>query len=159
MLRRQFLAIAGLGAFIPLVAPSRAEAHDPPPSEVVTGYLGAWNSHDVEATTAFFADDIVYFDAAVGSALEGRAAARRGVVENFMNAAPDCRWVMTATPFVLGEQVSFWWRFSGTNTGAWADGTPASGRGFDFSGRSFAEIRRGLIHYQADYYDATDLYR
>lgn len=158
MHRRQFFALAGCGT-LALGFGTTARSDERSAAGVIERYLAAWNLHDSQQVAMFLDKDVFYFDASVGTLLYGRQAAIDGIVENFMNAAPDCRWELTSPPFAQGEQVSFWWNFSGTNTGAWADGTPPTGRSFAFSGRSFAKICNDRICYQADYYDASELYR
>ena len=56
---------------------------------VVDGYLAAWNAHDSAAAAEFFADGVVYYDASVGTPVEGRDAAKTQVIDAFLNAAPD----------------------------------------------------------------------
>lgn len=126
---------------------------------VVTGYLAAWNAHDGAAAADFFADNGTYYDASVGTPVEGREAAKTQVIDAFLNAAPDAVWQMDGDPIVSGDAVAFEWTFSGTNTGAWADGTEATGKSFSFHGASVFRIEGGKIAHQADYYDALGFYK
>ena len=66
---------------------------------------------------------------------------------------------MKGTPVVQDGRVAFEWDFSGTNTGAWADGSPASGKPFSFPGASVFEVKDGKIVSQSDYYDALGFYK
>ena len=127
--------------------------------EVVAGYLAAWNAHDAAAAAGFFADDVVYYDASVGTPLTGKEAAKTGVIDNFLTAAPDASWKMQGEPVVEGDRVSFEWEFSGTNTGPWGDGTAATGKPFTFTGASMFTVRDGRITAQSDYYDALGFYK
>jgi len=86
-------------------------------------------------------------------------AAKTGVIDNFLKAVPDAVWTMKGKPVVDGDRVSFEWEFSGTNTGAWGDGTAATGKKFSFTGASMFSIKDGKIATQSDYYDALGFYK
>ena len=126
---------------------------------MVAGYLAAWNAHDSAAAAEFFAEDVVYYDASVGTPLTGKEAAKSGVIDNFLTAAPDASWKMRGEPVVEGDRVSFEWEFSGTNTGPWGDGTAATGKPFAFTGASMFTVKDGKITSQSDYYDALGFYK
>ena len=81
------------------------------------------------------------------------------MIDNFLTAAPDASWKMRGEPVVEGNRVSFEWEFSGTNTGPWGDGTPATGKPFAFTGASMFTVRDGRITAQSDYYDALGFYK
>lgn len=158
MKRRQFFALAafaGLAAALPV---SSASASDSAQS-VVEAYLAAWNAHDSAKAAALFADKVVYFDASVGKPIEGREAAKTGVIDNFLNAVPDASWTMRGAPVIQGDRVAFEWEFAGTNTGAWADGTAATNKKFTLDGASMFTIKDGKITAQSDYYDALGFYK
>lgn len=158
MKRRELLAIAasvGLVAVLPVPPAGAGETAQ----AVVEAYLAAWNAHDSAKAAGHFADSVVYYDASVGKPVEGKEAAKTGVIDNFLKAVPDARWAMRGTPVVQGDRVSFEWEFSGTNTGAWADGTPATGKKFSFTGASMFTIKDGKIAAQSDYYDALGFYK
>ncbi|MCB1372370.1 MAG: nuclear transport factor 2 family protein, partial [Rhodobacteraceae bacterium] len=95
MQRRAFLATAAIALALatatPVLADDGAEA-------VVEAYLAAWNAHDSAAAAAFFAPDVVYYDASVGTPIEGRDAAKTGVIDNFLTAVPDASWKMKGAP-------------------------------------------------------------
>jgi len=157
MRRRLFLAVAGAVAFAgmavqPSVAGDSADA-------VVKAYVAAWNAHDSAKAADYFADKVVYYDASVGKPVEGKEAAKTGVIDNFLNAAPDAKWEIKGEPVVQGDRVGFEWEFSGTNTGDWGDGTKATGKHFDFTGASMFSIKDGKIATQSDYYDALGFYK
>jgi steroid delta-isomerase-like uncharacterized protein len=143
-------------ATVLLCAAAGAQAQDA--LGVVQDYMAAWNAHDGAAAAAFLAEDATYYDASVGTPVEGRAAAQAQVIDAFLNAAPDAVWSVEGAPVVEGDSVAVEWTFSGTNTGAWADGTEATGKPFSFRGMSMFRIEDGLIANQADYYDALGFY-
>jgi steroid delta-isomerase-like uncharacterized protein len=158
MRRRQFfVAAAALGLSVALPA-SVGFAADTAQS-VVEGYVAAWNAHDSAKAAEYFADNVTYFDASVGKPLNGKEAAKTGVIDNFLKAVPDAVWKMKGAPVVQDNRVSFEWEFSGKNTGPWADGTPATGKTFQLIGASMFEIKDGKIATQSDYYDALGFYK
>jgi steroid delta-isomerase-like uncharacterized protein len=151
----RFARFLTIPLFVALAAPAFAgDAVD-----VVKGYLAAWNAHDSAAAAAFFADDVSYLDASVGTPVVGRDAAKTQVIDAFLNAAPDAVWAPKGDFVVSGDSVAFEWTFSGTNTGAWADGTAATGKSFSFSGVTMIHVSGDKIGYQADYYDALGFYK
>lgn len=125
---------------------------------VVQAYLTAWNSHDSAAAANHMTDDVSYYDASVGEPVVGRDAARTQIIDSFITAVPDAVWTMTSDPIVSAENVAFEWTFEGTNTGDWADGTPATGKSFTLHGMSMFQIDGDKIARQADYYDALGFY-
>lgn len=147
---------AGLAAAVALSA-TAALAQDP--LGVVEGYLAAWNAHDSAAAAAILAEDARYYDASVGKPVEGREAAKTQVIDAFLNATPDAVWTREGEPVVTGNAVAFEWTFAGTNTGDWADGTKATGKGFTLHGMSMFRVEGDRIVYQADYYDALGFYK
>lgn len=158
MKRRQFFALAasfGLVAALPLQPASAADTAQ----SVVEAYLAAWNAHDSAKAASYFADDVTYYDASVGKPVEGKEAAKTGVIDNFLKAVPDAAWTMRGTPVVQGDRVSFEWEFTGTNTGAWSDGTAATGKKFTLIGASMFTVKDGKIATQSDYYDALGFYK
>ena len=153
MHRRQLLAAAAVLALAPL--PVRADEA----SDVVAAYVAAWNAHDSAKAAGYLAEDVTYYDASVGTPVSGREAAKTGVIDNFLTAAPDAAWKVKGAPVSDGSHVAFEWEFSGTNTGPWGDGTAATGKPFAFSGASMFTVTDGKIAAQSDYYDALGLYK
>jgi len=157
MQRRQFCAVAGALA---LAAAARTQSVAGESADaVVKAYVAAWNEHDSAKAAGYFADKVVYYDASVGTPLEGKDAAKTGVIDNFLNAVPDAKWEMKGEPVIQGERVAFEWEFSGTNTGAWGDGTKPTGKHFAFTGASVFSVKDGKIVTQSDYYDALGFYK
>lgn len=159
MERRAFLAAFGGLCIASGLAALPAHAADNAPLAVVENYLAAWNAHDAEKAASLFDDKVSYYDASVGKPTVGKAEAKTGVIDNFMTAVPDLKWVMRGEPIVSGDRVSFEWTFSGTNSGAWADGTKATDKPFSFDGASVFVIENGAIKQQSDYYDALGFYK
>lgn len=85
--RRQLLGAMAMLAVLPAL-PARA---DDSAAAVVAGYLAAWNAHDSAAAAEFFANDVVYYDASVGTPLTGREAAKTGVIDTSSRRLPTPR--------------------------------------------------------------------
>ncbi len=113
--------------FVLMSAPAQAQD----PLSVVDDYLAAWNAHDSTAAVAFLAEDVRYYDSSVGTAVQGREAAKTQVIDAFPNAAPD---------------------------GDWSDGTAASRKPYSFEGMTMITVTNGKIRTQSDYYDALGFY-
>ncbi len=155
MHRRQFMTAAVAAAVSLAASPGfAADSAD----AVVKAYLEAWNAHDSAKAAGFFADNVVYYDASIGKPAEGMAAAK-AVIDGFLTAVPDTKWAMKGAPVAQGDHVAFEWEFSGTNTGAWGDGTAATGKKFSIAGASIFEVKDGKIVKQSDYYDALGFYK
>ena len=156
MLRRHLFALAAAAALSTTLPAIADEASN---IGVVKDYVAAWNAHSVEKAVAYFADGVVYYDASVGTPVEGKADATSKVVASFINAVPDLKWEMRGEPFASGDKVGFEWTFSGTNTAAWGDGTAPANKAFSFTGASVFEVKDGKIVHQSDYYDALGFYK
>lgn len=158
-------AVSSHALFAAILVLGTNACQEPAPSEgitpaaataVVDGYLSAWNAHDAVRAAGYMTDDVVYYDATVGTPQVSRDSARANVIQAFMTAAPDLKWVRdsAAPPIAGGDGVAFQWTFSGTHTGPFADGTPATGKAFTFKGATIIRLKEGKIAYQGDYYDA-----
>lgn len=157
MKRRNFVGVLGaIGLALTLSGTAQA---DDSAVGVVTAYLAAWNARDIDAAASYFADNVTFYDASVGTPVEGKDAAKTSVVASFINAVPDLKWEMLGDPIAEGNMVAFQWRFSGTNTGAWGDGTAPANKAFSFVGASVFKIEGGKIVNQSDYYDALGFYK
>lgn len=158
-MNRRSLFISAAGAALASVATSTPALAADDALSVVQAYLDAWNAHDSAAAASHFAENVSYYDASVGTPVVGRDAAKTGVIDNFLTAVPDAVWKMNGTPIVQDGSVAFEWTFSGTNSGAWADGTAATGKTFSFTGASVFMVSDGMITKQSDYYDALGFYK
>lgn len=153
-----FALILAVGA-CPRPAPSEPAGITPvAATAIVDGYLAAWNAHDAARAAGYLADDVVYYDATVGTPQVSRDSAVKNVIQAFMTAAPDLQWVRDSTPPIAGgDGIAFQWTFSGTHTGPFADGTKPTNKKFSFKGASIMRLKEGKITYQGDYYDAYGL--
>jgi len=126
---------------------------------VVDNYLIAWNEQDASAAASILAKDARYYDSALNETVKGRKDAKKKVIDSFMNATPDIYWNLVGSPVISGNKVTFEWVLGGANTGAWGDGTPATGKAFRIYGMSAFTIEGNLVTKQSDYYDALSFYR
>lgn len=136
-----------------LLATGLAQAANDPLS-VVRAYMAAWNAHNANLAASYLDYEVTYYDASVGTPQQGVVVARDNVIKAFINAFPDCRWTMDGKPLVDRDGVAFQWTFTGTNTGAFADGTKATGKPLVLHGLTLIRVKQGKIIYQGDYYDA-----
>lgn len=126
------------------------------PLTVVKNYMAAWNAHQAGQAAEYLASDMVYYDAAVGTPVEGKEKAEKEVIGAFIKAVPDLRWQMTSEPVYNKDTIAFRWTFSGTNSGEWG-GSPATNNPIKFEGVSFIKVSNGKISWQGDYYDSKKL--
>ena len=126
---------------------------------VVDKYLVAWNEQDANAAANILAKDARYYDSALNETVKGRKQAKIKVIDSFMNAVPDIYWNLVGSPVISGQHVSFEWVLGGTNTGAWGDGTAATGNAFRIYGMSAFTVDQGRVVKQSDYYDALSFYQ
>lgn len=126
------------------------------PLTVVQEYMAAWNAHQPAQASALLAEDAVYYDAAMGTPVTGKAKAEKEVIGAFIKAVPDLKWTMAGKPVYDSETIAFQWEFSGKNSGEWS-GSPATNNPIKFEGVSFIKVNAGKITWQGDYYDAKKL--
>jgi steroid delta-isomerase-like uncharacterized protein len=158
MRRRQLSIIAGGCAVLALAFTMWSWRGDDDSAGVIDQYLAAWNRHDAVGAASYLSPDVVYFDASVGTSLKGRDGVRENFIQTFMSAVPDSKWELIEKPLAQGKMVFFRWRFSGTNTGEWQNGTPPTGKAFSFEGHSSAEVVNGQIVREVDYYDPAAIF-
>lgn len=126
------------------------------PLTVVNDYMAAWNAHNPEQAARYLANDVVYFDAANGTPVNGKASAEKEVIGAFIKAVPNLTWKMTSKPVYDHDTIAFRWEFSGKNTGEWGD-SPATNNPIKFEGVSYIQVKEGKITWQGDYYDSKKL--
>ncbi|GHB43010.1 hypothetical protein GCM10007094_35470 [Pseudovibrio japonicus] len=151
--KARFIAAAAV------IAASSTSAFAQDAMGVVNKYLVAWNAQNSTVAASILAEDARYYDSALGATVEGREEAKAQVIDAFMNAAPDIYWNLVGSPVISGQQVAFEWVLGGTNTGDWADGTPATGKSFRIYGMSNFTVEGDKVIAQSDYYDALNFYK
>jgi steroid delta-isomerase-like uncharacterized protein len=119
-------------------------------------YTAAWNSHDVEKIAAFFTEDGVHEDVAVGSVYRGKNELKAGISPLFA-ACPDFKLELKSL-FCTADWVGQEWVMTGTQTGAFSGlGIPATGKSFSIRGASITRLRGGKIARNTDYWNLNSM--
>jgi steroid delta-isomerase-like uncharacterized protein len=110
------------------------------PTQAALGLINAWNSHDVEAITSFYAPEYEGVD--VGQAHPERGIeGRRLSAERYLRAYPDL-YVELEQVVSEGDVVMTSWVARGTHLGTLM-GIPPSGRKISVRGTSTFKFERG----------------
>jgi len=119
--------------------------------EVVRDNFNSWNRHDADAFVAAFTEEGVYISPAVPEPLTGAAI---GVfAKSVWTMYPDFSLDLTSIGETGGELVVVQWVAHGTNTGAFPDGSPATGRKVTFPGVSLVQVEGEKIRSHQAYFD------
>jgi hypothetical protein len=118
--------------------------------EIARNNFNSWNRHDTDAIVAAYADGGVYVNPDLPEPLAGAAIGDYAKV--MWTIFPDFSLDLISIGDMGGELIALQWVAHGTNTGAFPDGTPATGRkvtlpgaGFDqYEGLKFVEPKRIL---------------
>jgi steroid delta-isomerase-like uncharacterized protein len=120
--------------------------------EVVRNNFNNWNRHDADAIAAAYAEGGVYNTPSVPEPLTGGAA-----ISDFAKVVwtifPDFSLDLISIGDVGGGLVVLQWVAHGTNTGAFPDGTPATGRKVTFPGASFVQLEGHKVRSEHTYFD------
>lgn len=120
---------------------------------LIRRYFDAMASQDFETVWLFYADDIVYEDAALGHRYEGLAATKE-FYTSYMSALSVVNrietLVTTDSAFAIG------WRMSGKHLADLPD-LPATGKSFSVRGATIGTIRDGKIATNVDYWNVAEL--
>jgi steroid delta-isomerase-like uncharacterized protein len=111
----------------------------------------AWNAHDVERIAAFYTEDCIKEDVALGTSTRGKEemnALHRRVFEAF----PDLRIELTSS-FHTDDWAASEWVMSGTYSHQLPGLPPATGRSFSIRGSSIMKLHRGRISRVSDYWN------
>jgi steroid delta-isomerase-like uncharacterized protein len=124
---------------------------------LLDAYLAAMNRHDADQAASLLAEDVVMFDALLGSLSHGRAEARDKVISMYLRAVPDGQWTLRNEPVVSASGFSYEWTLTGVNIGDWASYLRGRGQKINFKGISTVRVKNGKIVYQANYFDTQAL--
>lgn len=120
-----------------------------------TGYLDAWNVHDVEAMLGFFSDDAIYEDVALSRVNRGTGQIRE-FFEELFKAFPDFRLEDTGTAVIGdGGRYALEWRMSATHDGD-LPVLPATHKHWAVRGTSVGEVEGEKIKRNSDYWNMAD---
>jgi steroid delta-isomerase-like uncharacterized protein len=122
----------------------------------VTQLLEAWNAHDVERVTAFYAPD--YEGEDVGQArLQRGLEGVRQTMARYWHAFPDLYLTQEAT-ISQRDQVALFWTARGTHRGKIMN-IPPTGRPIQVRGASLLTLQDGKIRHGLTIWDVAGLLR
>jgi steroid delta-isomerase-like uncharacterized protein len=120
--------------------------------EIVRNNFNSWNRHDADAIAAAYAEGGVYVTPSVPEPLTGGVA-----IGDFARVVwtifPDFSMDLINIGDMGGGLVAIQWVAHGTNTGAFPDGTPATGRKATFPGASFVQLEEDKVRTELTYFD------
>jgi steroid delta-isomerase-like uncharacterized protein len=123
---------------------------------LIADLIAAWNTHDLDLATAFFAADYEGGDVAQAERQRGRAGIRRSLARYF-EALPDVRFTLDDL-IVEGDRTSVIWTARGTHLGALMN-IPPSGRRVTVRGVSTFTLRDGQITQAEHIWDVAGMLR
>ena len=112
-----------------------------------------WNRHDVDGILAFFADDLVYEDQALGLRFDSKDALGAFVAATF-DAIPDLSFELTSS-FASGSHCAAEAVMRGRQVKD-LPGIPASGTPFTVRYAIYGDIRDGKISRVVDYWNLVE---
>jgi steroid delta-isomerase-like uncharacterized protein len=125
-------------------------------AELITQLLAAWNAHDADRTTAFYAPDYEGVD--VGEALPQRGQQGAGqALARYLRAFPDLSFSQEAV-LVDHEQAVLFWIARGTHQGKLMN-IPPTGRMVEVRGMSLFTLQAGKIKQAMVIWDVAGLLR
>ena len=105
--------------------------------EIARNNFNSWNRHDADAIVAAYAEGGVYTNPDLLEPLTGTAIG--DFAKAFFTIFPDLPLDLISIGDMGGELTALEWVAHGTPTGAFPDGTPATGRKVTFAGASFVQ--------------------
>jgi len=115
----------------------------------------AWNAHDVEKIAAFYTEDCIKEDVALGTSTHGKEE-MNALHHRVFAAFPDLKIELTSC-FHSPERAASEWIMSGTYSHQFPDMPPATGRRFSVRGSSIMQLHRGRISRVSDYWNYLSL--
>ena len=135
----------------PLLAASAASAqeHGSVEAHLFSSYAAAWSSNNVERVAAYFTDDAIYEDVALGRVHHGKSAIK-AFAQGTFDALPGFK--MKQQSLVLGNgSAAFEWVMSGTYR--------ETGKSFSVRGVSVMQLENGKIRRNSDYWNMAEFQR
>jgi len=124
--------------------------------QFLTEFIQAWNAHDLERVSAFYAEDYEDIDVAQATPQRGRDSMRRKVAY-YLRAFPDL--CVTLDRYVAQDhQLALFWTWSGTHRGTFMN-IPPSGRTVTVRGSSLLEVTDGQVRRGWRVWDLAGLLR
>ena len=123
--------------------------------EIARNNFNSWNRHDADAIVAAYAEGGVYINPDLPEGIAG--AAIGDFVKGLWTIFPDLSLDLKSIGDMGGELIALQWVAHGTNTGAFPDGTPGTGRKVTFLGASFDQYEGTKIRRAQAYFDRLGL--
>lgn len=111
----------------------------------------AWNAHDVDRIAAFYTEDCIKEDVAMGTSTRGKEE-MNALHHRVFAAFPDLKIELTSC-FQTDERAATEWIMSGTYAHQLPGLPPATRRSFSVRGSSIMQLDRGRISRVADYWN------
>lgn len=128
-------------------------AKDTTISDVLDGYMVAWNKHDIQEIDRFYAKDVIWYDLSQDTTIKGKKNVSKAITDAFMGYVPDMYWGKSGDVFISGNTIVYEWEYGGTFDGIW-DGKVIKHKKFKIKGLSTTTINQnGKIVAHKDYYD------
>jgi steroid delta-isomerase-like uncharacterized protein len=127
--------------------------NDPKTESIVHGYVEAIASRELKRVWAYYDENIVYEDVALGQVHRGIEDVKRFYVTGM--TALDVRWHVD-TVYATDEGFGLAWRMEGTHIDDLPD-MPATNRSFSVPGASMAQLHDGRIVHNRDFWNLLDL--
>ncbi|MFF2847637.1 ester cyclase [Streptomyces sp. NPDC058001] len=125
----------------------------PDTEKLVRGYVDAIGSGDLERVWPYYADTIVYEDCAVRQVHYGIDAVKKFYVTTM--GALNVTWLVD-TVYATAEGFGVACHMSGSHDHD-LPGMPATGKGFTVPGASIAQVKKGKIVRNRDFWNNHDL--
>lgn len=135
----------------PLLAASAASAqvHSSAEARLLSSYAAAWSSNNVERVAAYFTDDAIYEDVALGQVHKGKSAIKAFAQRTFSDLPG---FSMKQQSLVLGNgSAAIEWVMSGTYR--------KTGKSFSVRGVSVMQLENGKIRRNSDYWNIAEFQR
>lgn len=125
-------------------------------SRVVSDLMQAWNKHDIEGVTSFYATEYIGSDVGEAGNQTGPEGIQR-MVERYLQAFPDLHFTIENL-VVEGNRAALFWRSRGTHRGVLMN-IPPTGRVVSVQGVSLLTVEGGKICRAEYIWDVAGLLR
>jgi len=125
--------------------------------EIARNNFNSWNRHDADAIVAAYAEGGVYINPDLPEGIAG--AAIGDFAKGLWTIFPDFSLDLISIGDMGGELIALEWVAHGTNTGAFPDGTPATGRKVTLQCAGFDQYEGTKIRRAKAYFDRLGLHK
>lgn len=125
-------------------------------TRLITTWVAAWNSHDIERIAQLYAEDYEGVDVAYAQPRRGRNAIRE-TMSRYLTAFPDL-YLTVESLVVQDNKAALAWTSGGTHLGKVMN-IPATHRRIEIRGSSFFTIQQEQIIHSLHIWDVAGLLR